>query len=487
MTGERDVRMISSEAIEKLKAVVGPSGWSTDPGVLEAHTTDWVRHYRGASPLLLKPATTQEVAAIVTICAAEGVKLVPQGGNTSLVGGSVPFGNGDEIVVNLARMSKVRSLDTLNDTITVEAGCILASVQAEAEKAGRLFPLRLGAEGSCQIGGNIASNAGGSNVLRYGNTRDLVLGLEAVLPDGRIWNGLRGLRKDNTGYDLKQLFIGSEGTLGIITAAVLKLFPRPASTETALCAVASLEAALELLTRCKQRTGGQVTAFELMPGIGMHLMLKHFPGSRFPLAEIHGWQVLIELSSGEEGSKLRETMEEVLAEAFEAELVLDAAIAASQDHAKAFWLLREGLAEVDGLEGASIHGDVAVPLSALPDFLGQSIAAVEQACTGVRVVAFGHMGDGNIHFGMVQPVGSSAEGFLARGDELGRIVHDMAHRHGGTISAEHGLGRSKRDTIRNYRDGVEHDLMLTLKRALDPKNIMNPGKLIDAGSANPTA
>ncbi|OCP21371.1 MULTISPECIES: FAD-binding oxidoreductase [unclassified Ensifer] len=476
-------RALSPEIIERLKQVVGPSGWSTDPDVLEAHTVDWLRQFRGASPLLLKPAMTEEVAAIVSICAEVGVKLVPQGGNTSLMGGSVPFGTGDEIVVNLSRMNKVRAVDPLNDTITVEAGCILASVQAEAEKAGRLFPLRLGAEGSCQIGGNIASNAGGTNVLRYGNTRDLVLGLEVVLPDGRIWNGLRGLRKDNTGYDLKQLFIGSEGTLGIITSAVLKLSPRPASVETAICAVASLDAALELLARCKVRTGGQVTAFELLPRIGIELVLKHFPATRFPLADLYDWQVLVEFSSGEEGSTLRDTMEEVLAGAFEAELVLDAAIGASGEQSKAFWLIREGLAEADVLEGASIHCDVAVPLSVMPDFLRQTTQAVECACVGARVVAFGHMGDGNVHFGIVQPMDASADAFHAREHEISGIVHDLAHRFDGTISAEHGLGRVKREAIRTYRDAVEHDLMVAVKQALDPQNIMNPGKLVDAGAA----
>jgi FAD/FMN-containing dehydrogenase len=472
---------IAHDVVERLKEAVGPSGWSADPDVLEAYTVDWLRQFRGMSPLLLKPATTGEVAAIVSICAEAGIKLVPQGGNTSLMGGSVPFGAGDEIVVNLSRMNKVRTVDPFNDTITVEAGCILTSVQAEAEKAGRLFPLRLGAEGSCQIGGNIASNAGGTNVLRYGNTRDLVLGLEVVLPDGRIWNGLRGLRKDNTGYDLKQLFIGSEGTLGIITAAVLKLHPRPASVETAICAVASLEAAVELLARCKERTGNQVTAFELMPRIGVELVLKHFPAPRFPLADLYDWQVLVEFSSGDAGSALRDTMEDVLAEAFEAELVLDAAIAASGEQSKAFWLIREGLAEADVLEGASIHCDIAVPLSSIPDFLRESIAAVEQTSAGVRIVAFGHMGDGNIHFGIVQPLDVDGDAFHVREHEISGIVHDVAHRFNGTISAEHGLGRLKRDAIRGYRDEVEHDLMVAVKRALDPDNIMNPGKLIAIG------
>ena len=477
---------LSGESMGRLKAIVGPLGWSTDPDVLEAHTVDWIRQFRGDTPLLLKPATTEEVAAIVSLCSEEGIAIVPQGGNTSLMGGSVPFGGGDEIIVNLSRMNEVRAVDPLNDTITVEAGCILASVQAAAEDAGRLFPLRLGAEGSCQIGGNIASNAGGTNVLRYGNTRDLVLGLEVVLPDGRVWNGLRGLRKDNTGYDLKQLFIGSEGTLGIVTAAVLKLSPRPVSVETAVCAVSSVDAAVELLARCKARTGNQVTAFELMPRIGIDLVLKHFPATRFPLADLHDWQVLVEFSSGDAGSALRDTMEEVLAEAFEAGLVLDAAIAASGEQSKAFWLIREGLAEADVLEGASIHCDIAVPLSAIADVLRESITAVEAICADVRIVAFGHMGDGNIHFGIVQPENADREAFHAREHEISGVVHDVTHRFHGTISAEHGLGRLKRDTIRHYRDEVEHDLMVAVKRALDPNNIMNPGKLVVVGTGPET-
>lgn len=472
---------ISEDTIKRLKEAVGPSGWSTDAEALDAHTVDWLGQFRGPSPLLMKPATTEEVAAIVSICAQTGTQIVPQGGNTSLMGGSVPFGTGNEIVINLSRMNKVRSVDPFNDTITVDAGCILASVQAEAEKIGRLFPLRLGAEGSCQIGGNIATNAGGTNVLRYGNTRDLVLGLEVVLSDGRVWNGLRGLRKDNTGYDLKQLFIGSEGTLGIITGAVLKLSPLPASVATAICAVSSLDAAVELLAYCKDRAGDLITAFELLPRTGIELVLKHFPVTRFPLAEIHDWHVLLELSSGANDSELARMMEELLTESFEADLVLDAAVAASGEQSKAFWLLREGLAEADVLEGASIHCDVAVPLSAIARFLQEATDEVERVCGGVRVVAFGHAGDGNIHFGIVQPVDSSAESFRAREHEISELVHGVAHRFHGTISAEHGLGRLKRDALRTYRDEVELDLMAAVKRTFDPSNIMNPGKLVNVG------
>lgn len=470
---------IAPAVLEMLKNAVGPAGWSDDPTTMAAHTVDWLGVHSGASLLVLKPGNTAEVAAIVAICAQAGVAVVPQGGNTSLVGGSVPSGRGSEVIVNLARMNGVRAVDPFNDTITVEAGCILTSVQLAAEEAGRLFPLRLGAEGSCQIGGNIASNAGGSNVLRYGNMRDLVLGLEVVLPDGRIWDGLRGLRKDNTGYDLKQFFIGSEGTLGIVTAAVLKLFPRPTAVETALCAVASPSAALELLARCKQRTGSQITAFELMPRSGLELVLKHLPSARFPLEALHDWQVLIEFSAGGEGNTLRETMEEVIGEAFEAGLVPDAVIAASGEQTKALWLLRETLGEADSLEGEPIQCDVAVPLSAIPDFLVASVLAVQQVCEDARIIAFGHMGDGNIHFGILPPDGAPADHLRACEAEIEEAVHAVALQHGGTISAEHGIGRVKRAALRACRSDVEHDLMLAIKHALDPKGIMNPGVLFE--------
>ena len=365
--------------------------------------------------------------------------------------------------------------------MVVEAGCLLASVQEAAERAGRLFPLRLGAEGNCQIGGNIATNAGGTNVLRYGSMRNLVLGLEVVLPNGQVWNGLRSLRKDNSGYDLKQMFIGSEGTLGIITAAVLKLSPRPVFVETAICSLPSVDAAISLLASCKERTGEQVTAFELLPRRGVEMVLKHFPATRLPLAELQDWQVLIEFSSGKAGSSLRETMEEVLAEAFEAELLFDAAIAASSEQTRSFWRLREAMAEADLLEGASIHCDVAVPISAIPGFLRTVTEAVENICPGVRVVSFGHVGDGNIHFGAVQPENASVEAFLAREQEISDVVYEVTGRFGGTFSAEHGLGRLKRDAIHRYRSNTEYELMLALKRTLDPCGIMNAGKLITLG------
>lgn len=465
-------------AIAQLKQIVGPSGWSTDADILAVHARDWTGASFASTPLLLKPASAAEVSEIVKICRAAGLKVVPQGGNTSLAGGSVPTGDGIEIIVNLSRMNKVREIDTFNDTMTVDAGCILSTLQDEAQRASRLFPLRLASEGSCQIGGNIASNAGGTNVLRYGNTRDLVLGLEVVLADGRILNGLRGLRKDNTGYDLKQLFIGSEGTLGIITGAVLKLFPRPTAVSTAICAVASLQAALDLLGLCKARTGGQVTAFELMPRKGLELVFKHFPAQRFPLAELHDWQLLIEFSSSADEARQEETIEGVLSEAFEAGWIVDAAIAKSIDQNKAFWGLREGLAQADLMEGALISGDVSVPLSSIPAFIEQCSAAVLALVPDGRVIAFGHLGDGNIHYGLLQPEGVSAGDFLKHEAAVKAVIYGHALSAGGSTSAEHGLGSLKNDTVRTYRGEVEHDLMVAIKTALDPDWLFNPGKVL---------
>jgi FAD/FMN-containing dehydrogenase len=474
------VRALGAETaiLDRLKAAVGAGGWIAEPGEIAPHLSEWRGKFRGASPLLLKPASTAEVAEIVGICAETGTKIVPQGGNTSLVGGSIPSETGDEIIVNLARMNRVRAIDPFNDTMTVEAGCILAAAQQAAQAAGRLLPLRIASEGSCQIGGNIATNAGGTNVLRYGNARELVLGLEIVLPDGRIWDGLRGLRKDNTGYDLKQLFIGSEGTLGIVTAAVLKLFPLPAALETALVAVPDLGAALQLLALAKERSGGQVTAFELLPRLGLDFVLRHVAGTREPFSERHDWQILLELASGQAGDGLRAQLEDLLAEAYERVLVRDAIIAESGQQAEAFWLLREAMSEAQGPEGGSIKCDIAVPLSAVPAFITEASEAVRAICPGARIVGFGHLGDGNIHFNSSQPVDMAKADFLALWDEISALVHDIAHRLGGSISAEHGVGRLKREEIKRYKQPVEIELMTAIKRALDPQNILNPGRII---------
>ncbi len=472
---------ISAGVIERLKAAAGPRGYTDEPAEIAPHLADWRGVYLGASPLLLKPGSTDELARLVAICRETGTKLVPQGGNTSLVGGSVPFGGGDEIVVSLSRMNRIRAVDPLDDTITVEAGCVLSAVQSAAAAADRLYPLRIASEGSCQIGGVLSTNAGGTNVLRYGSARSHVLGLEVVLPDGRIWDGLRALRKDNTGYDLKQLFIGAEGTLGIITAAVLKLHPRPAAVETAIAAVPDPAAALHLLALAQRHSGGQATACELMPRLGLDFVMRHIAGARELFADRYPWAVLLEFASSDTGGSLRAALEATLSDGLDQGLVADAVIAETIDQARAFWHLRESLPDAQKPEGGSIKCDIAVPISQTPLFIAEAAAAVEAACAGVRVIAFGHLGDGNIHFNLSQPLGMDVSAFLARRDEMTTIVHRITYRFGGSISAEHGLGRLKRDEIKRYKSAVEIELMRTLKFALDPTNMMNPGKLVVPG------
>jgi FAD/FMN-containing dehydrogenase len=470
--------IVASEALEKLKAIVGPRGWVTDPADMAPFLVEERGLYRGRARMVVRPGSTQEVSDVVKVCAEAGIAIVPQSGNTGLVGGQVPHDHGEEIVLNLGRMNRIRAIDPLNYTITVEAGCILASVQNAAADADRLFPLSLGAEGTCQIGGNLSTNAGGIAVLRYGMARDLVLGLEVVLPDGRVWDGLRGLRKDNTGYDLKQLFIGAEGTLGIITAAVLKLFPRPGAVETGFVAVRDPGAAIELLARTRAGTGDAVTAFELISRQALDMVLKHIPGTSDPLSGRHPWYVLIEASSGDAGGGLRAALEGVLANAVEAGFVTDATLAASGEQTKALWRLRESITESQKPEGGSIKHDVSVPVSKVPAFIARASAACEAALPGIRIVAFGHAGDGNIHFNLSQPIGADRAQYLARWEEFNRIVHDIVAELDGSISAEHGIGRLKRDELVHYKSALAIELMRVLKDAFDPKGIMNPGKVV---------
>jgi FAD/FMN-containing dehydrogenase len=467
-----------AELIGRLEAVVGAKGLVTDAHDMAPHLEDRRGRFQGTAPCIVKPASTQEVAQVVELCAAAGVAIVPQGGNTGLVAGGIPTEDDGAIVVNLGRMNRIRALDAANDTITVEAGCILQAVQEAAEAAGRLFPLSLTAQGSCQIGGNLSTNAGGIQVMRYGNARDLVLGLEVVLADGRVWDGLRGLRKDNTGYDLKQLFIGAEGTLGIITAAVLRLFPRPRETITAFAAVAGVPAAVDLLGRLRAAVGETLTSFELIPRRGIEFGLKHVPGVQDPLSEPHDWYVLAELWSGAEQSGLKATLEDTLATAHGDGLVRDAAIAASEAQAAALWQAREGIVESQKFEGASIKQDIAVPISAVAEFVARASAAVEALIPGIRPIVFGHLGDGNIHFNLTQPEGADPEAYLARWDEVNRIVYDIVMDLGGSISAEHGIGRLKLEENVQYKSAIEIELMQRVKRALDPENLMNPGKVV---------
>jgi FAD/FMN-containing dehydrogenase len=469
---------VPADVLDRIKAAVGPKGWSDDPAALEPKLVDWRRRYRGRTPLLVRPASTAEVAAVVRLCAAAHIPIVPQGGNTSLCGASIPSEDGREILLSLSRMNRVRAIDAANYTITVEAGCILADVQQAASHADRLFPLSLAAEGSCQIGGNLSTNAGGITVLRYGNARDLVLGLEVVLPDGQVWDGLRGLRKDNTGYDLKQLFLGAEGTLGIITAAVLKLFPKPIERVTAFVAVNDLGAAVELLARCRAASGDAVTSFELLPQIGIDLGRKHIAGVVEPLAERRDYYVLIELTAAVTGSGRRASLEETLAKALEDGLVADATVAESVEQARRLWFVREAVVELQTVAGASIKHDISLPVSRVPEFLPRAIAAVAQAQPGTRPVPFGHVGDGNVHFNLYQPEDMDSAAFLARQPEMNRIVHDIVAELGGSFSAEHGIGRLRRDDMQRYKPPLELELMRRIKRAIDPDNIMNPGKVV---------
>ena len=469
---------VPDDFLRRLEAIVGGKGLTADAAAMAPFLVDERGMYRGEAIALVRPDSTEQVAAVVALCAAARAPIVPQGGNTGLCGGATPHEHGGEVLLSLTRMNRVRAVDAANYAITAEAGVILADVQRAAAEADRLFPLSLGGEGSARIGGNLSTNAGGTGVLRYGTARDLVLGLEVVLPDGRIWDGLTALRKDNTGYDLKQLFVGAEGTLGIITAAVLKLFPRIADTQTAFVAVRDADAAIELLSRARARSGDRVSAFELMLRLPVAFVLRHVTGARDPLAAPHDCYVLIELASSEAGADSRGVLEAILADAMAEGLVLDGAIAASAAQAADFWRLRETIPEAQKREGVSIKHDVSVPVSRVGAFLADAAAQVAARAPGVRVCAFGHVGDGNVHFNLSQPEGGDGAAFEARRTEINRIVHDTAVGMGGSISAEHGIGRLRRDELAHYKAGVELDLMRRVKAALDPDGIMNPGKVI---------
>jgi len=466
------------QLLQSLAAILDPAGLLTEANDKAPYLVDWRKLYHGSALAVVRPRSTEEVSRIVALASEAGVAIVPQGGNTGLAGGNIPSSTGSNLVLSLERMNRIRGIDPANYTVTVEAGCILQQVQEAAAKADRLFPLSLSAEGSCRIGGNLSTNAGGIAVLRYGNMRDLALGLEVVLPDGRIWNGLRTLRKDNTGYDLKHLFIGAEGTLGIITAAVLKLFPRPRERACAFVAVASLEATLTLLGRMRAASGDSLTSFELIPRIALDMAIAHVPGSFDPFPDPHEAYLLIELTSSRENSGIAVIAEEALSAAMEEGLVSEATIAQNETQAAALWFLREAIVEAQRSAGASIKHDVAVPVAAVPAFLREAKEAAEAAEPGVRVYAFGHLGDGNIHFNLMQPVGMRPEDFVAETPKLNRVVHDIVARHQGSISAEHGLGQLRREEVRRYKPAIEFELMERIKAALDPKGIMNPGKVL---------
>lgn len=441
---------------------------------------DWRKRYLGRALAVAQPDSTEDVAAIVRWCAAQRVPVVPQGGNTGLSGGATPDESGRTLVLSLARLKRVRALDTANNSITVEAGCVLADVQRAAFEAGRLFPLSLAAEGSCTIGGNLSTNAGGVQVLRYGNARELCLGLEVVTAAGEVWDGLRGLRKDNTGYDLRDLFIGAEGTLGVITAATLKLHPLPAVQLTAFVALDDPEAAIALLERAQRRLAAALTGFELMSSLCIELVLRHYPDCRLPLAGAASpYYVLLECSDAEGEEHAQAALTELLAEALEAGLITDAAVASSIAQSRAMWALRENISEAQAAEGKNIKHDVSVPISRIAEFVQSTNAALTGRFPGVRMVVFGHLGDGNLHYNVSPPEGTSDEAaFLALQPEINRMTHDAVVARRGSISAEHGLGQLRRDESARYKSAVEIGLMRSIKRALDPLGIMNPGKVL---------
>ncbi len=471
-----NVNTRQSAALDRIKQIVGDKGWSTDSDTVAPYLADQRGLFQGDCAMLIRPDCTETVAEVVKICAAADIAIVPQGGNTGLVGAGIP--DSTAVLVSLGRMNKVRDIDPLDYTITVEAGCVLADVQKAAEMVDRLFPLSLGAEGSCQIGGNLSTNAGGVNVLRYGNARELVLGLEVVLPDGRIWNGLKRLRKDNTGYDLKQLYIGGEGTLGIITAAVCKLFPNPKDVQTAFVALRDLDAALEVLSRARSASGDRVTSFELICRQPLASAIQFIEGVRDPLKEVYAEYALVEFSGAQADSGMREAMGKMLADGFEAGEIVDAVVAQSETQRAAFWFIREAVVEAQGYEGGSIKHDVSVPVSCIPEFIRIADAAITDLIPDARPVAFGHCGDGNIHYNIAQPVGADKQAFLDQWDRVTKTVYDIVVGLGGSFSAEHGVGQLKLAEMTRYKDALELDMMHKLKDALDPAGIMNPGKML---------
>jgi FAD/FMN-containing dehydrogenase len=465
----------ASDFNSRLRAIVGDAGLITSAQDMAPYLCDWRGNITGAARCVVRPAASAEVAQVVGLCAQDRVPIVPQGGNTGLVGGSVPDGKGDAVVLSLKRMNRIRAVDTANDTLIAEAGCILMDVQQAASDRDRLFPLRLAAEGSCTIGGNLSTNAGGTAVLRYGNTRELVLGLEVVLPSGEIWNGLRGLRKDNTGYDLKQLFIGAEGTLGIVTAAVLKLFPKPQSSCTALVAVRDPAAAVALLAQVRGALGDRLTGFELMSRLCLDHVIRHFPATVEPFARSHPWQVLVELADTMVNAGLEDHLGSVLEQAIESHLALDAVIASSVSQSQALWNIREHIPEAEKLEGKSVKHDISVPISRIADFIARCDPALQSAFPPANIICFGHVGDGNLHYNLAFP-GSAPT--AEQSSAANRIVYGLLDELDGSISAEHGLGQLKREEITRHKSAVEMEMMRSLKRMLDPHNIMNPGKVI---------
>jgi FAD/FMN-containing dehydrogenase len=460
--------------LEKLKSIVGPDGWQSNPAILKAHLRERRGVYSGLTPLMVSPKSTAEVADVVRACAANGTGIVPQGGNTGLCGGAIPDASGSQILLSLSRMNRIRSVDPDNFSIVADAGCILADLQAAALTVNRMFPLSLASEGSCQIGGNISTNAGGTNVLRYGTARDQVLGLEVVLADGTIWDGIRSLRKDTAGYDMKQLFIGAEGTLGIITAASLRVVAAPKDVNIAIVALSAASDAVTLLANLRDSLGDQMQAFELMSARALRFVLRHIPGTRSPIDHKHDWYVLIECA----GNNLTQEFHSALMLSIEQGIASDAVVAGSVREAREFWRLRDSISEAQRAEGASLKHDISVPVGQIGRFIDAAESAVLNIMPAARVVAFGHVGDGNVHFNVSQPKDMPNENFAVQSELLSDAVYDITSRFNGSVSAEHGIGVAKRELLRKTRGTTEMALMLAVKSALDPKNIMNPGKVL---------
>jgi FAD/FMN-containing dehydrogenase len=471
------LEILKLQKLQKLKNTLGSKGWIEDKEIIEPYLLEERGLFRGESSLLLKPQNTEEVSKILKLCNEHNIKVVPQGGRTGLCGGTIPSENGQEIMLSLERMNRIKNLNEANFTITVEAGCILNTIQNIADEKHFLFPLSLASEGSCTIGGNLSTNAGGINVLRYGMARDLVLGIEVVLANGEIWNNLTSLRKDNRGYDLKQLFIGSEGTLGIITSAVLKLFPAPRNIETALFAIPNTDAAIELLGLARNASADLLNAYELVSRIGMEMVIKHIPGAKEPIKDKHKWYVLIEFSSSSKNN-LRQQMEDLFELALNKNIVLDGVIAESTQQRKELWVLRDGINEAQKPEGGSIKHDISVPINNVSKFIDSASKCIENFIPNSRVVAFGHIGDGNIHFNISQPLKQDKNEFLNKWNDVNKLVFDIVESLNGSFSAEHGIGKLKRKELQTYNPKIEIDLMKSIKSTFDPNNILNPGKVL---------
>lgn len=469
----------SPELISRFAAITGSAHALSKEKDIAPYLVESRGLYKGTSPLVLKPGSVREVSDILRLATETGVAIVPQSGNTGHVAGQIPRSGEADIVLSLKRLNKIRDVDPIGNVLVADAGCILADIQEAADGYGRLFPLSLGSEGSAMIGGNLSTNAGGTAVLAYGNMRQLCLGLEVVLPTGEIWDGLRRLKKDNTGYDLRDLFIGAEGTLGVITGAVLKLFPKPLGHQVGFAGLKSVDDALTFFDRASSLCGPALTGFELMPRLGVEFTTRHIPGVRDPMETVHPWYVLIDISTSDTAESAERLMQAVLEDGIARDLVENAVIARSGSQAKALWHMRESMSPAQKPEGGSIKHDVSVPVSRIPAFMAEADAAVLRAIPDARICAFGHMGDGNIHYNISQPVGADQQAFIGRWREINAIVHGIVLKYHGSISAEHGIGQLKRDELAEIRPAIEIDLMRRIKQAFDPAGIMNPGKVIE--------